>query len=125
MKCANTGKVVTDHMVYLVFKGVRSQIRERKGSEAVAPSHIRQFVARFCSVGAGKNVYALPLLKTYRLFCERAGIEPLNQQTFAKALHALGRFKYERQSTGRFRVLGIALRGNERATRTFKAPVSI
>jgi predicted site-specific integrase-resolvase len=124
-KCANTGKVVTDHMVYLVFKGVRSQIRERKGSEAVAPSHIRQFVARFCSVGAGKNVYALPLLKTYRLFCERAGIEPLNQQTFAKALHALGRFKYERQSTGRFRVLGIALRGNERATRTFKAPVSI
>jgi predicted site-specific integrase-resolvase len=124
-RCANTGKVVTDHMVYLVFKDVRAGLREKKGSEAVTPRHVREFVAKHCTIGAGKNVYALPLMKTYAAYCRQAGVEPLNSQTFSRALHALGRFRYEKQSTGRFRVFGICLRGNERATRTFKAPVCL
>jgi hypothetical protein len=124
-KCANTGKTVTEHMIYLVFKDVRAGLRERKGTDSTTPAHVRQFVARHCTLGAGKNVYALPLMKTYRLYCQQAGIEPLNSQTFSRALHALGRFRYEKQTTGRFRVFGVCLRGNERATRTFKAPVSL
>jgi predicted site-specific integrase-resolvase len=122
-KCANTGKVVTDHMVYLVFKDVRAGLREKRGSDEVAPSHVRQFVAKHCAVGPAKNVYALPLYKTYVAFCQRAGVTALDTKAFAKALHAVGRFKYERQTTGRFRVFGLELRGNPRATRTFKAPV--
>lgn len=121
-KCANTGKVVTDHMVYLVFKSVREGLREKKGTDQTTPQHVRQFVAKHCAVGPAKNVYALPLYRTYQLFCERSGASPLDTKGFARALHALGQ-RYERQSTGRFRVLGLALRGNERATRTFKAPV--
>jgi predicted site-specific integrase-resolvase len=124
-QCANTGKRVTDHMVYLVFKDVREGLREKKGTDSTAPAHVRQFVARCCSVGPAKNVYALPLYRTYQAFCQRAGMTPLDTKGFARSLQAIGRLKYARQSTGRFRVFGIALRGNERATRTFKAPVSL
>jgi predicted site-specific integrase-resolvase len=122
-KCANTGKVVTDHMVYLVFKDVRAGLRDRKGSDEVAPSHVRQFVAKCCTVGVAKNVYALPLYRTYQAFCQRAGVTALDTKAFAKSVQAIGRLKYARQSTGRFRVYGLELRGNPRATRTFKAPV--
>lgn len=123
-KCANRQVPVTDHMIYLVFKSVREGLREKKGTDQTAPQHVRQFVAKLCTVGPAKNVYALPLYKTYRLYCERAGVTALDTKGFARSIHALGQ-RYERQSTGRFRVLGLALRGNERATRTFKAPVSL
>jgi phage/plasmid-associated DNA primase len=102
---------------------VRAGLREKRGSDEVAPSHVKQFVARCCSVGPAKNVYALPLFKTYQAFCQRAGVTALDVKGFAKSLQAIGRLKYERQSTGRFRVIGLELRGNPRATRTFKAPV--
>ena len=124
-RCANTNKVVTDHMIYLVFKEVREGLRERKGTDQTTPAHVRQFVAKHCSVGPAKNVYVLPLYKTYRLFCESAGLPALNTKAFAKSLQAIGRLKYERQSTGRYRVLGLALRANEHASRNFRASVSL
>jgi len=123
-KCANTGKVVTEHMIYLVYKDVRASLREKKGSAEVSPSHVRQFVAKHCTVGPAKNVYALPLYRTYCAVCERAGVTALDTKAFAKSLRALGQ-RYERQSTGRFRVFGLELRGNARASRTFKAPVTL
>jgi len=124
-RCANTGKDITEWMVYRVFKEVRQTLRAVKNAQCeIIPEHVKAFVKQNCSVGSGKKVYAKPLYTLYTLFCKRERITALDQQQFSKGIKSMS-FRYQRESCKRFRVYGLEIRGNEYASRSFKAEVSL
>ena len=84
---------------YHTFKVARAVLRAAKGSDDLSPAQVA-FVAKHCTIGAAKNVYALPRCKTYQLFCQRSGASSLDTKAFAKSLHAIGQ-RCERQTDDR------------------------
>lgn len=111
--CQNTGNPVSGWAVFKMLTAVKAELRSTESK--VCPKQVKQFISRLCVVSRAKHVYAPPLYQTFKLFCEREGMELLSDKAFCNVLREQG-YKYELQPNNKNLVVGLCLKYNSDAS---------